>query len=242
MDLRVVNRLADQIAALHDRGVDVIVATPGRLLDHMRFPYAALGGIEILVIDEADRMADMGFMPAVRRILDQTSDRRQTLLFSATLDGPVAKLVADFQHDPVRHEVGPKGPDVHAAQHHFWQIDRAERMGTAFDVVIAFERMNRILHIDPATGVTITAGANDSSTVTFTGTQAQLNDALEGLVYTPAVLYLGPDTLSIRVDDLGHNGSGGALVTNKTVNINVFDYNIPPVNTFPVFGTTSCRR
>jgi superfamily II DNA/RNA helicase len=57
------------------------------------------------------------------------------LLFSATLDGPVAKLVADFQHNPVRHEVGPKGPDVHAAKHHFWLVDREERVATTADVI-----------------------------------------------------------------------------------------------------------
>ena len=80
-------------------------------------------------------MADMGFLPAVRRIVEQTSSKRQVLLFSATLDGPVAKLVADFQHNPVRHEVGPKGPDVHAAKHHFWLVDREERVSTTADVI-----------------------------------------------------------------------------------------------------------
>ncbi len=80
-------------------------------------------------------MADMGFLPAVRRIVEQTSKDRQVLLFSATLDGPVAKLVADFQHDPVRHEVGPEGPDVHAAQHHFWVVDREQRVNTTADVI-----------------------------------------------------------------------------------------------------------
>ena len=80
-------------------------------------------------------MAHMGFLPAVRRIVEQTANDRQVLLFSATLDGPVAKLVADFQHDPVRHEVGPKGPDVHAAKHHFWLVDREDRVSTTADVI-----------------------------------------------------------------------------------------------------------
>jgi superfamily II DNA/RNA helicase len=80
-------------------------------------------------------MADMGFLPAVRRIVEQTANDRQVLLFSATLDGPVAKLVADFQHNPVRHEVGPKGPDVHAAKHHFWLVDREARVSTTAEVI-----------------------------------------------------------------------------------------------------------
>src|SRR5215470_16427259 len=66
-------------------GVDVIVATPGRLLDHFRHPYASLTGLEILVLDEADRMLDMGFLPDIRRVLKHLPPRRQTLFFSATM-------------------------------------------------------------------------------------------------------------------------------------------------------------
>jgi ATP-dependent RNA helicase RhlE len=66
-------------------GVDVIIATPGRLLDHLRFPYARFTGLEVLVLDEADRMLDMGFLPDIRRILRQLPARRQTLFFSATM-------------------------------------------------------------------------------------------------------------------------------------------------------------
>jgi len=118
-----------------DRGVELVVACPGRLEDLMQMRAIDLRDVATVVIDEADQMADMGFLPAVRRIVEQTSSNRQVLLFSATLDGPVAKLVADFQHDPVRHEVGPKGPDVHAAQHHFWVVDREQRVNTTADVI-----------------------------------------------------------------------------------------------------------
>ncbi len=83
------------------RGVDVIVATPGRLLDHMRFPYAALRGLEILVLDEADRMLDMGFLPDVRRILRQIPANRQTLCFSATMPAPIVSLSREMLRDPV---------------------------------------------------------------------------------------------------------------------------------------------
>ena len=84
-----------------------------------------LGDVTQVVVDEADRMADMGFLPAVRRILDQTSKDRQVLLFSATLDGAVATLAAATQRQPVRHEVGPEGPDITAARHVFWEVERA---------------------------------------------------------------------------------------------------------------------
>ena len=83
-------------------GVDVIVATPGRLLDHMRAPYAKLGGIEYLVLDEADRMLDMGFLPDIKRVLRQIPARRQTLFFSATMPPPIAALANEMLKQPVQ--------------------------------------------------------------------------------------------------------------------------------------------
>jgi ATP-dependent RNA helicase RhlE len=81
-------------------GVDVIVATPGRLLDHFRFPYARLEHLEILVIDEADRMLDMGFLPDIRRILKHLPQKRQTLFFSATLPDPIVVLSREMLKNP----------------------------------------------------------------------------------------------------------------------------------------------
>jgi ATP-dependent RNA helicase RhlE len=82
-------------------GVDVIVATPGRLLDHLRLPYAKLDKIEHLVLDEADRMLDMGFLPDIRRLLRHLPSRRQTLFFSATMPPPIATLAREMLRDPV---------------------------------------------------------------------------------------------------------------------------------------------
>jgi ATP-dependent RNA helicase RhlE len=83
------------------RGVDVIVATPGRLLDHFQYSYAKLAGLEILVLDEADRMLDMGFLPDVRRVLDHLPPPRQTLFFSATLPPPIVALSREMLDNPV---------------------------------------------------------------------------------------------------------------------------------------------
>ena len=83
-------------------GVDVLIATPGRLLDHFRHPYARLDRLEHLVLDEADRMLDMGFIPDIRRILKHIPARRQTFLFSATMPGPIASLASDLMRDPAR--------------------------------------------------------------------------------------------------------------------------------------------
>ena len=89
------------------RGVDVIVATPGRLLDHFRHGYAALRGLEVLVIDEADRMLDIGFLPDIRRVMAHVPKRRQTLLFSATLPREIVALARDILSNPASIEVGP---------------------------------------------------------------------------------------------------------------------------------------
>ena len=81
-------------------GVDVIIATPGRLLDHLRQPYAKLDKIEHLVLDEADRMLDMGFLPDIRRVLKYVPTKRQTLFFSATMPAPILALTREMLHDP----------------------------------------------------------------------------------------------------------------------------------------------
>ena len=114
-------------------GVDIVVACPGRLLDLMDRRACDLRDVSFAVIDEADRMADMGFLPDVRRILDETAEQRQTVLFSATLDGAVDQLVKHYQHDPVVHEM----PDEQAGdiKHHFWVSERHDRVALLAQIV-----------------------------------------------------------------------------------------------------------
>lgn len=81
-------------------GVDILIATPGRLLDHFKQPYAKLDGLEILVLDEADRMLDMGFLPDIKRVLRHVPTKRQTLFFSATMPEPIVALSREMLHDP----------------------------------------------------------------------------------------------------------------------------------------------
>ncbi len=125
-----------QISALR-RGVDLLVACPGRLEDLISQGLVHLDEVDQVVIDEADRMADMGFLPVVRRLLDQTATPRQTVLFSATLDGDVAQLTADHQRNPVRHEVGDETPDITTADHVFWLAGATNRTELTIDAVNA---------------------------------------------------------------------------------------------------------
>ncbi|HEY5339636.1 MAG TPA: DEAD/DEAH box helicase [Candidatus Aquilonibacter sp.] len=100
-----------QLTALK-RGTEIIVATPGRLIDHMRSGNARFGDVSMVVLDEADRMLDMGFLPPVRRILETLPKQRQTMFFSATLPPAISALVRDMLHDPARIEIGVKNAQV----------------------------------------------------------------------------------------------------------------------------------
>jgi ATP-dependent RNA helicase RhlE len=92
------------------RGVDIVVACPGRLLDHLGEQTISLSGLEVLVLDEADRMFDMGFLPDIRRILRHVPPARQTLLFSATMPPDIRRLADDVLRDPMTVQVGPTAP------------------------------------------------------------------------------------------------------------------------------------
>lgn len=107
---------AKQIQGL-DRGAQILVATPGRLMDLVNRGVADLSDCEITVLDEADQMADLGFLPIVREILELTKPRGQKLLFSATLDGDVDALIKDFMRDPVRHSLAPVNAQVSTMEH-----------------------------------------------------------------------------------------------------------------------------
>lgn len=107
-------------------GIDIVVATPGRLIDLLDRNCCDLRSVTFAVVDEADRMADMGFLPDVKRILDETRDDRQTVLFSATLDGAIDSLIKRYQKNPVMHEV--EDEETGDVVHHFWISERTERV------------------------------------------------------------------------------------------------------------------
>jgi superfamily II DNA/RNA helicase len=118
------------------RGVDLLVACPGRLLDLVDSGTVRLDRVDVVVIDEADRLADLGFMPDVQRILELCTGRRQTVLFSATLDGDVDGLVRNHQSDPVVHDVTPpEAPIATSARHLFWRTEHHQRVALCAEAV-----------------------------------------------------------------------------------------------------------
>jgi ATP-dependent RNA helicase RhlE len=104
------------------KGVDVLVATPGRLLDHFQYSYARLDSLEYLVLDEADRMLDMGFLPDIRRVLHHLPKKRRTLLFSATLPAPIVELADDLLQDPVALNIERKSAPAAGITHAVYPV------------------------------------------------------------------------------------------------------------------------
>ena len=109
------------------KGVDFVVATPGRLIDLIERGEVELDAVAHVIVDEADRMADMGFMPQVEWLLRHIPGEHQTLLFSATLDGVVDRLISRYQHDPARFEVESKTTTVDSMQHRFLLVHEMDR-------------------------------------------------------------------------------------------------------------------
>lgn len=127
--------MGPQIAALRRR-VDVVVATPGRLLDLLRDPACRLNAVDVVVLDEADRMLDMGFLPDVRRILTSLGTRRrQTLLYSATLAPAVATLAREWLHDAVRIDVEPQVAPAGGVRHSVYRVARERKIPLLLDLL-----------------------------------------------------------------------------------------------------------
>jgi ATP-dependent RNA helicase RhlE len=117
------------------RGIDVLVATPGRLLDLMNQGFVDLSRVEIFVLDEADRMFDMGFLPDIRRVVDQLPDARQTVLFSATMPESIAKLAAAILREPVKINIAPPPRDEALIEESVVFVARAKKTALLADLI-----------------------------------------------------------------------------------------------------------
>jgi ATP-dependent RNA helicase RhlE len=173
-----------QIQALK-RGVDIVVATPGRLIDLMNSRNIDLSKVEVLVLDEADRMMDMGFIPDVRRIVAQVPAERQTLMFSATMSREIRELTASIQHQPQLIEIGERRDPVATVTQHVFTAQREQKMDLLIhiieeqnlDCVLVFSRTkhgaDRISHRLERRGIR-------SAALHSNRTQSQRQKALDG--------------------------------------------------------------
>ncbi len=121
-------------------GADIVVATPGRLEDLIKQRHCRLDSVEISVLDEADHLADLGFLPASKRLLDQTPKTGQRLLFSATLDGAVGVLVRRYLSNPVTHHVDAANAPVPSMTHHVLTVDDADKQQVVRELVSGHQR------------------------------------------------------------------------------------------------------
>ncbi|MEQ8716169.1 MAG: DEAD/DEAH box helicase [Acidimicrobiales bacterium] len=131
--------MEDQITALA-KSASIVVATPGRLIDLVERKEVSLAAVDKVVVDEADRMADMGFLPQVEWLLRQIDGRHQTLLFSATLDGVVSGLIRRYQTDPAMHELDASAPTVEQLHHRFITVHEMDKVKVAAEIARASKR------------------------------------------------------------------------------------------------------
>ena len=187
------------------RGVDIVIATPGRLIDHLNRRTADLSRVEVFVLDEADRMFDMGFINDVRTIIARLPAKRQTLLFSATMSKEVRALVASIQKDPEFIEIGEQRRPLEAIRQHFYSVQQETKLGLllhilqtqSMDSVLVFSRTkhgaDKISHRLEKSGV-------KSVAIHANRTQAQRQRALAGFKQGHYTVLVATDIAARGID------------------------------------------
>jgi ATP-dependent RNA helicase RhlE len=198
-----------QIKAMR-RGPDVIVATPGRLMDLMQQGEVSLDSVTTFVLDEADRMLDMGFLPPVKRIFAKLPAGRQTLCFSATLDGEVARLAREFLRDPVRIDLAPAKP-VNTVTQLVYEVETEKKTDLLVDLLKDGKIYNAIVFTRTKSRAERVAGALmrnmiDAERIHGDRSQAQRTRALEAFRKGRYRVLVATDVASrgIDINDLGH--------------------------------------
>jgi len=192
------------------QGVEVIIATPGRLNDHLDHRSARLDQIEILVLDEADRMLDMGFLPQLRRILQHLPRKRQSLLFSATMAGEVAKFSRETLHEPVRVDIVRSGDTAERAQQQVFLVGEEEKTALLLALLeqddlstLVFTRTKR--RADRVSKALARAG-HKVSVIHGDRSQSQRDHALDGFRAGSSRVLVATDIAARGIDvaEIGH--------------------------------------
>jgi ATP-dependent RNA helicase RhlE len=192
------------------RGAQVIIATPGRLEDFLRRRLVKLDQVETVVLDEADRMLDMGFLPAIKDILSATPAARQTLLFSATIEPSVAHLIADYVSDPVRIAIGSTTKPAEQVDLHRYEISGSEKLPLLHNLLSSSEGsflvFVRTKHGADRLADQLKDTGIDATRIHGNRTQAQRNQALEGFKRGTYRVMVATDVAArgIHVDGISH--------------------------------------
>lgn len=199
--------MAKQIAEIAS-GADVIVATPGRLIDLTGSNEVSLADVEIVVLDEADRMADMGFLPQVEWLLRHIGREHQTLLFSATLDGAVDHVVKTYQRDPVRHELVSRTVTVDEMAHRFLLVHEMDKVKVAAAVAKPFARTLMFVRTKRGADILVrglTAEGVDAAAIHGDLRQKDRERALADFAEGKLAVLVATDVAArgIHVDDIG---------------------------------------
>ncbi|HPF37793.1 MAG TPA: DEAD/DEAH box helicase [Phycisphaerae bacterium] len=199
-----------QVRALRS-GVDVIVATPGRLLDLMNQGFVSLEKVEYLVLDEADHMLDMGFLPDVRRIVAKTPAQRQSLLFSATMPPPIRQLANDLLREPVSIQVAPVATPAERVTHRVYHIDQPQKTPLLVHLIGELPGDRALVFTRTKRGADTLARKLDKAGVTAAAihgnkSQAARNRALDEFRKARTQVLVATDLAArgIDIDDIGH--------------------------------------
>ncbi len=192
------------------QGAQVVIATPGRLCDFLDRKLVELGGAGVLVLDEADRMLDMGFLPALRQILKQIPEHRQTLLFSATIEQSVAHLISAHVKDPIRVAIGAITKPMDCIDLHVYEVEQDRKLSLLEKLLRqeagSFLVFARTKHGTDRLARRLSASGFDAARIHGDRTQGQRNQALAGFKKGDYRVLVATDLAArgIHVDDIAH--------------------------------------
>ncbi len=200
---------SQQLAAIR-RGARIVVATPGRLEDFLRRGLIRLGGVETLVLDEADRMLDMGFLPSIRRIVKELPAKRQTLCFSATLDDSTAPFIAECLNNPVRVEIGSTKQPIDRVRLQWFEVPPEQKLGLLSNLldgeIGTFLVFARTKHGTERLAKKLARAGHEATMIHGDRSQSQRTAALKGFQSGKYRVLVATDIAArgIHVDNIAH--------------------------------------